>query len=127
MVDPSPLKKQSKISPRFIFPLSRRPAPLNTTRRSLPANPELLAILVNFSREPPTHFAQADCQVFQPSTRNDEAKYVESGWLLLKGEVRSLAWGPLVALCYAPAHLFVGIPRTGSWLKPGSGVSCCSA
>jgi len=38
----------------------------------------------------------------------DEAKYVESGWLLLKGEVRSLAWGPLVALFYAPAHLIIG-------------------
>jgi hypothetical protein len=38
----------------------------------------------------------------------DEAKYVESGWLLLKGEIRSLAWGPLVALFYAPAHLVVG-------------------
>ena len=38
----------------------------------------------------------------------DEAKYVESGWLLLKGEVRSLAWGPLVALFYAPVHLVVG-------------------
>ncbi len=38
----------------------------------------------------------------------DEAKYVESGWLLLRGEIRSLAWGPLVALFYAPAHWVVG-------------------
>jgi 4-amino-4-deoxy-L-arabinose transferase-like glycosyltransferase len=38
----------------------------------------------------------------------DEAKYVESGWLLLKGEIRSLAWGPLVALFYAPVHLLSG-------------------
>jgi len=35
----------------------------------------------------------------------DEAKYIESGRLLLKGEIRNLAWGPIVALVYAPFHL----------------------
>ena len=39
---------------------------------------------------------------------NDEAKYVESGRLLLRGEIRDLSWGPLVALVYAPLHLVVG-------------------
>lgn len=39
---------------------------------------------------------------------DDEAKYVQSGWLLLHGEPRDLAWGPLVALVYAPLHLLVG-------------------
>ncbi len=38
----------------------------------------------------------------------DEAKYIESGRLLLAGEVRNLTWGPLVALLYAPLHLLVG-------------------
>jgi hypothetical protein len=35
----------------------------------------------------------------------DEAKYIESGRLLLEGELRELTWGPLVALAYAPFHL----------------------
>ena len=38
----------------------------------------------------------------------DEARYVESGYLMLAGEFRDLAWGPLVALVYAPVHLLVG-------------------
>jgi hypothetical protein len=39
---------------------------------------------------------------------DDEAKYVESGWRLLSGDMRDLAWGPVVALVYAPIHLVVG-------------------
>ncbi|MGA9533385.1 MAG: hypothetical protein WBR18_11770 [Anaerolineales bacterium] len=39
---------------------------------------------------------------------HDEAKYIESGRLLLRGEVRDLVWGPLVAIAYAPAHLIFG-------------------
>ena len=39
---------------------------------------------------------------------DDEAKYIQSGWLLLKGNIRDLAWGPLVAFVYAPVHLVVG-------------------
>jgi hypothetical protein len=39
---------------------------------------------------------------------DDEAKYVDSGWRLLRGDIRDLAWGPIVALVYAPAHLVVG-------------------
>jgi hypothetical protein len=39
---------------------------------------------------------------------DDEAKYVESGWRLLRGDIRDLAWGPIVALVYAPVHLIVG-------------------
>ena len=38
----------------------------------------------------------------------DEAKYIESGRLLLVGELRELAWGPLVALVYAPFYLIFG-------------------
>ena len=38
----------------------------------------------------------------------DEAKYIESGRLLLTGELRDLPWGPLVALAYAPFHLIFG-------------------
>ena len=38
----------------------------------------------------------------------DEAKYIESGRLLLRGEIRNLSWGPLVALIYAPFHLLFG-------------------
>lgn len=40
---------------------------------------------------------------------HDEAKYVESGWLLLHGQIRDLAWAPLVAVLYAPIHLIVGL------------------
>jgi hypothetical protein len=36
---------------------------------------------------------------------HDEAKYIESGWRLLIFEIRDMAWGPLVALVYAPLHL----------------------
>lgn len=39
---------------------------------------------------------------------DDEAKYVESGWRLLRGDVRDLAWGPLVSVVYAPIHLVLG-------------------
>ena len=39
---------------------------------------------------------------------DDEAKYVESGWRLLSGDIRDLAWGPVIALVYAPIHLIVG-------------------
>jgi hypothetical protein len=38
----------------------------------------------------------------------DEAKYIESGRLLLLGELRNLSWGPIVALAYAPFHLLWG-------------------
>ena len=39
---------------------------------------------------------------------DDESKYVESGWRLLRGDIRDLAWGPVVSLVYAPVHLMVG-------------------
>jgi hypothetical protein len=39
---------------------------------------------------------------------HDEAKYIDSGWRLLEGNLRDLAWGPLVAFLYAPIHLLVG-------------------
>jgi hypothetical protein len=39
---------------------------------------------------------------------DDEAKYVVSGHLLLEGYPRDLAWGPLLAVFYAPIHLLVG-------------------
>jgi hypothetical protein len=39
---------------------------------------------------------------------HDEAKYIESGRLLLLGEMRNLVWGPLVAVAYAPFHLVFG-------------------
>jgi hypothetical protein len=39
---------------------------------------------------------------------DDEAKYVESGRLLLTGSIRDISWGPLVSLVYAPIHLVVG-------------------
>ena len=35
----------------------------------------------------------------------DETKYVDSGRSLLSGDVRELAWGPLVAFLYAPLYL----------------------
>lgn len=38
----------------------------------------------------------------------DEAKYIESGRLLLLGQPRNLAWGPLISLIYAPLHLVFG-------------------
>lgn len=38
----------------------------------------------------------------------DEAQYVGSGRLLLHFEVRDLAWGPLVAVLYAPLHVLLG-------------------
>lgn len=37
----------------------------------------------------------------------DEAKYVESGRLLTKFEIRELSWGPIVAVVYAPFDLFL--------------------
>lgn len=39
---------------------------------------------------------------------DDEAKYVDSGWRLLRGDIRDMAWGPIVALVYAPVHLIIG-------------------
>ncbi len=45
---------------------------------------------------------------FSTVNPDDEAKYVESGWRLLRGDIRDLAWGPIVALVYAPVHLMVG-------------------
>lgn len=38
----------------------------------------------------------------------DETKYIESGRLLLAGELRELAWGPLVGVVYAPFYLIFG-------------------
>src|SRR3990172_4348170 len=43
----------------------------------------------------------------------DEAKYIESGRLLLSGELRNLTWGPLLALVYAPLHALLG--RSLDW------------
>lgn len=39
---------------------------------------------------------------------HDEAKYIESGRRLLDFQIRDMAWGPLVALVYAPLHLIFG-------------------
>ena len=63
----------------------------------------LLVFSVNFLLVSPALMPE-----FSAINPNDEAKYVDSGWRLLKGEVRDLAWGPLVALLYAPTHLLVG-------------------
>ena len=38
----------------------------------------------------------------------DEAKYIESGSMLTRFELRELAWGPLLGLVYAPFHLVFG-------------------
>lgn len=38
----------------------------------------------------------------------DEAKFVDSGWRLLRGDIRQLAFSPIVALVYAPVHLIIG-------------------
>ncbi|HLA82201.1 MAG TPA: hypothetical protein VJP78_11395, partial [Thermoleophilia bacterium] len=45
---------------------------------------------------------------FSEINPDDEAKYIESGWLLLADGPRDLAWGPLVAVIYAPVHMLVG-------------------
>lgn len=63
----------------------------------------LLLLLVNLILVSPTLMPD-----FASINPHDEAKYVESGWLLLHGQIRDLAWAPLVALLYAPIHLFVG-------------------
>ena len=105
-------KRQYHLSHRF---LDSFPKSLSTqfTRLVTSSNPELLAILVIFFIN-----LLLVSPKFMPGFSEinpfDEAKYVESGRLLRKGEIRSLAWGPLVALFYAPVHLLVGIPQTGS-------------
>jgi MFS family permease len=63
----------------------------------------LLVFLIDFLLVSPALMPE-----YSAINSNDEAKYVDSGWRLLKGEVRDLAWGPLVALVYAPTHLIVG-------------------
>lgn len=45
---------------------------------------------------------------FNEINTDDEAKYIESGWRLLREGPRDLAWGPLVSFVYAPVHLLVG-------------------
>jgi len=45
---------------------------------------------------------------FNEINMDDEAKYIESGWRLLREGPRELAWGPLVSFVYAPVHLLVG-------------------
>lgn len=62
----------------------------------------LFALLASFSlllNSPALmdHYSQINPQ--------DEAKYIYSGVELLKGEVRDLAWGPLVAFVYSPMYL----------------------
>jgi hypothetical protein len=91
------------------LPLSQLRQKLNATfnRERISAHPEFLVIallfLLNILLVSPRLMP-----AFTEINPYDEAKYVESGWLLLKGEVRSLAWGPLVALAYAPVHWFTG-------------------
>lgn len=63
----------------------------------------LLILLVNLVLISPTLMPE-----FYLINPHDEAKYIESGWLLLHGQVRDLAWAPLVAFLYAPIHLIVG-------------------
>ena len=106
MTDYSQSKRQFHLSNRFFDSFSKS---LSTqlTRLVTSSNPELLVILVIFVIN-----LLLVSPKFMPSFSEinpfDEAKYVESGWLFLKGEIRSLAWGPLVALFYAPVHLLVG-------------------
>ena len=106
MADYSQSKQQFPNPNRFV---NRFPGNLSTRLTSLlpSGNPELWIILIVLFVtvllvSPKLMPSFAEINPF------DEAKYVESGWLLLKGEVRSLAWGPLVALFYAPVHLVVG-------------------
>lgn len=63
----------------------------------------LLILSVNILLISPTLMPE-----FYAINPHDEAKYIESGWYLLHGQVRDLAWAPLVALLYAPIHLIVG-------------------
>jgi hypothetical protein len=44
---------------------------------------------------------------------HDGAKYIESGRMLFIWGTRQLSWGPIVALIYAPIHLFVG--QSADW------------
>lgn len=63
----------------------------------------LLILLTNLILISPT--LMPDFAAINP---HDEAKYIESGWYLLHGQVRDLAWAPLVSFLYAPIHLLVG-------------------
>lgn len=44
---------------------------------------------------------------FSEINPHDGAKYIESGRMLFIWGTRELSWGPIVALIYAPIHLFV--------------------
>lgn len=63
----------------------------------------LLILLTNLILISPTLMPE-----FAAINPHDEAKYIESGWYLLHGQVRDLAWAPLVSFLYAPIHLLVG-------------------
>lgn len=60
-------------------------------------------------------------QPFNEINAFDEAKYIESGRLLLQGELRNLAWGPVVSLLYAGLHLVLG--NSPDWFLLESWVS----
>jgi hypothetical protein len=51
---------------------------------------------------------------FESINPHDEAKYIDSGRSLLALQVRDPAWGPLVAVVYAPLHLI--FQRSPDWL-----------
>jgi len=63
----------------------------------------LLVFIINFLLVSPSLMPR-----FTEINPDDQAKYVESGWRLLRGDIRDLAWGPMVSLIYAPLHLIVG-------------------
>lgn len=51
---------------------------------------------------------------FDSINPHDEAKYIDSGRSLLDLQIRDPAWGPLVAVVYAPFHLL--FQRSVDWL-----------
>jgi hypothetical protein len=106
MPDPSPSRNPAKTTP-FFSSRQLQDLPSRFFSRLASTNPEVWAVLLIFA----VNILLVSPRLmpgFAQINPYDEAKYVESGWLLLKGEVRSLAWGPLVALFYAPTHLLVG-------------------
>lgn len=106
MFDTSDTKMRLHRSCRFLDGFLKRLSSL-LTKAFRSVNPELVVILIVLV----INVMLVSMQLmpsFSEINPYDEAKYVESGWLLLKGEIRSLAWGPLVGLLYAPVDLIVG-------------------
>ena len=63
--------------------------------------------------------------VFRPGfadiNPHDEVKNIESGWRLLRGDSRGIAWGSLVAVIYALPYLFVQKSPVWFFLSAGIG------